>query len=509
VVVVGGGAAGCAVARRLSEDPSCRVCLLEAGPDRFAAADRVVGTPFADDMLALFWDEEGLAGFAKHGWEYAGFAFAGDRHPLTSFRGRALGGSTATNGAAWIRGAPQCYDAWGSDLWTYERVLPYFRRSESDGFGDREYHGDEGPVPVERMPRERWWPFHLAVMDAARGLGFAEKADVNDPRGEGFGPVPRNQVDGMRVSSAASYLGPVRGRANLEIRCDSPVARVLLGDGRATGVELEGGERIAAGEVVLCAGGLESPHLLMLSGIGPARDLAAAGIEVVAELPGVGQNLRDHPIVPMPVEVTRTADVGSGGMAYPGMLQYTAPGSSACNDIQMWPRYLGAPVSAAAGPVRDLITVDFHLHDALSCGCIVLDPENPRANPRIEFRYLSEAEDRRRLVSALRLGREIVESDPCRELEARLLAPGADAFESDAGLERYLESSLATNFHSSGTCKLGPAADPTAVVDERCRVHGIERLRVADLSIPPLSVGNGAASAVMIGERAADLVREG
>jgi choline dehydrogenase-like flavoprotein len=502
-VIVGAGCAGCTLAARLSEDPERRVTLLEAGPAGFPERESEPGTAFSDDVRSLYWNETAFTGFARHGWTYPGFAYAGDRHPLLVARGRVLGGSSATNGAAWLRGTPAGYDAWGSPLWTYEALLPSFRRSESDPCGEREFHGDDGPVPVERVPFETWWPFHRATIEGLDELGFGRKPDINDPVGSGSGPVPRNMVDAMRVSAAAAYLRPARGRPNLEIRVDAPVTRILLRGNRATGVELRGGEKVEAGEVLLCAGTLESPHLLMLSGIGAGTDLAAAGIEARIDLPGVGQNLRDHAIVSVAAEVDRDGEIAADGMAFPAVLHYTATGSDALNDMQLMPSY---PLPPAAGARTDRVSIDIGLQLPVGAGRLDLDPTDPAGAPRINFNYLAEAEDRRRFVDALRLAARILETEPCRALGARRLGPHAADYEDDAALEAWTRANLVSAFHSSGTCKLGPVDDEAAVVDERCRVHGVASLRVVDLSIAPVSIGNAAASAIAIGERAAELI---
>jgi choline dehydrogenase len=506
VLIVGGGSAGSVLAARLSEDPACRVCLIEAGPESFSAEDLAPGTPFSDDVRALFWTDAAFAGFAKHGWSYHGFAFAGERHPLAVVRGRVLGGSSATNGSAWLRGTPESYAAWGSPLWTYEELLPGFRRSETDLFGDRDFHGDGGPIPVERVPLTSWWPFHRAAMEGARELGYDEKPDMNHPEGSGFGSIPRNMVDGVRVTAAAGYLEPAEERSNLEIRCDAQVARIVVEAGRAIGVELRKrpGELLPAGEVVVCAGAIESPHLLMLSGIGPAPALREAGIEVLVDLPGVGENLRDHPIVSIAADVTGRGGKAADGMSFPNVLHYTAPGSTVVNDLQLMPSY---PVPCGAGG-RDAVSIDIGLQQPLSAGRIVLDAADPAAAPRIHFDYLEHAEDRRRLISVLRFGDRLLDSDACRELEVRRISPGERDYEDDTALESWLEANLASAFHAAGTCRIGPTSDPLAVVDERCRVHGIESLRIADMSIAPLSISNAAATAVAIGERTAELFVE-
>jgi choline dehydrogenase len=511
VIVVGAGSAGAVIANRLSADPARSVLLLEAGPD-YAGIENLPpkirwGHTTAADMTP-----------SDHDWGYVGSA-SPTAGPLGVFRGKVVGGSSATNGQIFLRGIPGDFDAWaaaGNDLWSFEKVLPYFRRLERDlDFGDRPYHGAEGPIPVRRFPRDEWLAPQVAFVEACRGLGFAECPDLNVPDAEGVGAIPLNTHEGVRWSTSLGYVDPARHRLNLMIRSRCVVQRILFEGRRAVGLSVLSGtelQTVHGDEIVLCAGAVGSPHLLLLSGVGPADQLRNAGVPVTLDLAGVGQNLRDHPHVgaawrpkpgyPMHPDLPR----------YQVALRYTAPGSTLRNDLQI------LMVSYATGrvdrggdgrtPVGIVLQPVLNLADGH--GEIRLRSADPSIQPSIDLNMLDELSDRRRLADGLRLSVRLAQHPAFANLLGERIAPTDALLESDTALDAWMRREVTHTNHLSGTCRMGPASDPLAVVDQRGRVHGIEHLRVADCSIMPDCVrANTNATAMMIGERLAVLIAEG
>lgn len=492
VVVVGAGTAGCPLAARLA-DAGRRVLLVEAGPAAVPGELRDASTlRAAVPGHPANWD---LTGVLPGGREI--------RVP----RGRVVGGSSAVNAGYFIRPTPADATGWaaaGNDLWSYDRLLPAMRRLEDDReFGDRPEHGADGPVPVQR-PTEGP-PLADAIGRAAEELGLPAEPDKNAGGAPGYGPVPRNVVDGTRISAADAYLTPRRGHPGLVLRGGARVVRVLLERGRAVGVATTEGE-VRADEVVLSAGAIGSAHLLMLSGVGPAGVLRAAGIPVHVHAPGVGTSASDHPLVYLPFRPAGEVTAAPGQAPLHGVLHATSAGAEAPGDLEVlpWLAPFSQVMSGRAASPGEVVGFGVALLRTVGRGRLVLTDGDPARPPVVAYGHLVETADRRRMREGVRLAARLVRT-------RALTAAGRPADElrtaGDAALDGWIRERLTTAVHLSGTAPMGPGTDPMAVVDQRLRVRGIEGLRVADTSVLPHVPSRGpAATAVLVGERAAELM---
>ncbi len=509
VIVVGAGAAGCVLAARLSEDPGRSVLLLEAGPD-YPDFERL------PDQLKYVTNRTAWTIDSPHNWSFVGYPTQGQPGPTPVPRGKVVGGGSAINGGAFVRGDPEDYDSWanlGNHEWSYLKVLPYFRKLERDLDIQDDFHGTHGPIPIRRYSQETWYPFQRAFYQACVDMGFPEHPDMNHPEAQGVGPVPMNQLDGVRMSTALTYVNPIRHRMNLTIRPNVRARRVMFAGMRATGVEVEsGGDRFVAEaeDIILSAGAIASPHLLMLSGVGPRDQLSKMGIPVVHDLPGVGQNLRDHPQVAVRIRVRQGFALDPDGPRRQAALRYTAQGSSARNDMLVSPVSFASPLGS--DPMSgEGVHLSAALYLAAGAGELRLTSADPHAQPFLDYRYLQDPWDRRRLREAVRTCIQLLEHPAMGKIVETVVSPTELDLDSDAALDAWMLKDLrmSPSQHMSGTCKMGPKSDPTAVVDQYCRVQGLEGLRVVDTSIMPDVVhAQTNATAVMIGERAADLISE-
>jgi choline dehydrogenase-like flavoprotein len=517
-VIVGAGSAGCVLANRLSEDPSVRVLLIEAG-----GKDRSLKIKIPAAFPEQF--------HTKLDWEFSTEPEPHvDGRELYIPRGRVLGGSSSMNAMLYVRGRPLDYDGWaaqGAPGWSYSEVLPYFIRAEDNARGASEYHGAGGPLRVseQRSPR----PMNRRLIASCEAVGIPRIDDYNGPEQDGVSMFQVTQRNGRRFSCADAYLRPVLARPNLEVRTNAMVLGVEFENGRAIGVRTGtrgGGEELARAdrEVLLSAGAIGSPQLLLLSGVGAPEELRNAGVEVRHELPGVGRNLQDHPFVTMMWEVSdqqtlygaeRPSALAEWLLRKSGKLSSTVAetvaftrtrGGLPAADIQL---HMGAAYFEDHGAEKfdgHCAVIAPTLLSPKARGQVWLRSGDPRAKPRIITNTLSQPEDLESLIAGMMLAREIVAQGPMREITLRELKPGAGA-QGREELEADLRRRLMLIYHPVGTARMSDTHEQ-AVVDSRLRVHGLEGLRVVDASIMPTIVGgNTNAPTIMIAERAADLIR--
>ncbi|WP_298972016.1 choline dehydrogenase [uncultured Roseobacter sp.] len=521
-VIVGAGSAGCAMAYRLAEAGSSVIVIEHGGTD--------VG-PFIQMPAALSYPMN----MKRYDW---GFSSEPEPHlnnrRLACPRGKVIGGSSSINGMVYVRGHAMDFDHWaeqGADGWAYADVLPYYKRMESwhDGGhgGDPAWRGTDGPLHVSRGPRKN--PLYQAFVNAGRQAGYEATDDYNGEKQEGFGPMEQTVWEGRRWSAANAYLRPALKRENCEL-INGLAQRIVIEEGRATGVEIRRGGRVeivtARREVVLAASSINSPKLLMLSGIGPAAHLAEHGIEIAANRPGVGQNLQDHlelylqMAASQPITLYKHWNLISKAMIGAQWL-FTKTGMGASNqfestafirsqpgvpypDIQyhflpIAVRYDGKVAAeghgfqAHVGPMR-----------SPSRGAVSLASNDPAAAPKIFFNYMSTEEDWVDFRRCIRLTREIFAQDAFKPFVKSEIQPG-QAVQTDDELDAFIKEHAESAYHPCGTCRMGRADDPNAVVDPEARVIGVDGLRVADSSIfPRITNGNLNAPSIMVGEKVSD-----
>jgi choline dehydrogenase-like flavoprotein len=517
-VIVGAGSAGCVLANRLSEDPSVRVLLLEAGGSDSSLKIKIPAAFTQQFHTKLDWD------FATEPEPHV------DGRCLYVPRGKALGGSSSMNAMLYVRGRPLDYDSWeaqGAPGWGYADVLPYFIKAEDNVRGPWEYHGAGGPLRVseQRSPR----PMDRRLLAASEAAGIPRIADYNGPEQDGASMFQVTQRDGRRFSAADAYLRPALTRPNLEVRTNVTVLGVELEGDRAVGVRLRRGrgsiEVARAGrEVLLSAGAIGSPQLLLLSGIGPADELRDAGVEVVRDLPGVGRNLQDHPFVTLIWEVSDQETLYGADKPKPlaeWLLRKSGKLSSTVAEVVAFTRTRGGLPAADIQFHMGAAYFEDHGAETYDGHCMVIAPvlvspkargrvwlgsADPTAKPRIVTNALSEHEDVQSMIAGMRLAREIAAQAPLKEITVKELKPGSHAVDLEE-LEADLRRRLMLIYHPVGTARMSDTHEH-AVVDSRLAVHDLQALRVIDASImPTITGGNTNAPTIMTAERAADLIR--
>ncbi len=506
VLIVGAGSAGAVIANRISENPNSSVLLIDAGPDYSHVQD----TP--EDLI-----DGNKNSVNDHDWKHQYWPTA--ESLITPFpRGRVTGGSSAVNTAIALRGIPEDYDGWaelGNNEWSWNKVLPAFKRLERDlDYGEADHHGDAGPITIRRHPWNELTETHQAFVETSRTLGYPDCKDQNEPYGWGTGSQPMNKLGRLRVSTAIGYLAPARARPNLLIQADTHLRRVLFEGKRATAVEVDHAgsvNRIDASLIILCTGAIQTPPALWRSGLGPRRDLEDLGVDVVADISGVGANLCDHPMVTVQILAKDPAHAAPELPLIQTVTRYSAPNSSHYpehrNDLQIelltWSQRENSP---------GVFSIAAVLEQSYGRGSVRLDSADPHAQPTIAQYFCEDDRDTLRLVANYRDALAFTQTAPLSNLIKEVLSSKITLHHSgnpsDSELATIVRQTARSGYHPCGTAKMGPSSDPQSVVDQYGRLHAVDGLVVADASImPDVPRANTNLTSIMIGERISEFIR--
>ena len=502
-VIVGGGSAGITLATRLSEDPARRVLLIEAGPDHPAVTD--------DDQLG---DQ---MRFSATLTDWATDATFVPGITLNYPQGRRMGGGSGVNGAFAVRGLPDDYERWAAlagEEWSWPHMLRALRRLEDDQDFADDFHGQKGPVPVVRWRRDELLPAQQAFLAAVSDRGISWVDDMNAPDASGIGAIPMNRSDGVRMSTALTYLPLARGRDNLAMWPGVEVMRIVLEDGRAVGVECTRDgrvEQVRGSRVIVCAGALQSPTLLMRSGIGPAEHLAEVGVDCAVNLRGVGGNLMDHQGTAVFLVPRDGLDAPDDRVCQLGA-RYSSTAGTGRDDmwLSMWSAWEleGFPDLHSALGVPAISAVIVGVHDPASRGTVRLRSVDPSVRPLVDFQMLSDPADVTRMVEGLQMAIELASSSAFVPLYRGIGLLDAARSDDRDMLEGYIRTTVGGWYHAAGTCRMGNDPDRGAVVDGHLQVHGVEALHVVDASVmPTVPRAPTNLTSIAIAERAAELLR--